>query len=323
MPANFSVSLKKIIDELSLEQQYMPKNPEEVMISSTDIDRPGVELAGFLDYFDNKRILVFGQTEYSYIGRFDSERQAEIYESLFAFLPPALILARGLMPTEILQTAAEKYKIPILRSFDTTSGLSAALISFLNVELAPRITRHGVLVEVYGEGCLLIGDSGVGKSETAVELIKRGHRLIADDAVEIRRVSRKSLVGSSPANIRHFIELRGIGIINARRIFGMGAVKLTENIDLVINLELWDSTKIYDRMGIESEVMEILGIEVPVMTIPVKPGRNLAIIIEVAAMNNRQKKMGYNAAQELLQSLGMDIGTEIPAPKKIQTSWGY
>lgn len=323
MPANFSVSLKKIIDELSLEQQYMPKNPEEVMISSTDIDRPGVELAGFLDYFDNKRILVFGQTEYSYIGRFDSERQTEIYESLFAFLPPALILARGLMPTEILQTAAEKYKIPILRSFDTTSGLSAALISFLNVELAPRITRHGVLVEVYGEGCLLIGDSGVGKSETAVELIKRGHRLIADDAVEIRRVSRKSLVGSSPANIRHFIELRGIGIINARRIFGMGAVKLTENIDLVINLELWDSTKIYDRMGIESEVMEILGIEVPVMTIPVKPGRNLAIIIEVAAMNNRQKKMGYNAAQELLQSLGMDIGTEIPAPKKIQTSWGY
>ena len=323
MPANFSVSLKKIIDELSLEQQYMPKNPEEVMISSTDIDRPGVELAGFLDYFDNKRILVFGQTEYSYIGRFDSERQTEIYESLFAFLPPALILARGLMPTEILQTAAEKYKIPILRSFDTTSGLSAALISFLNVELAPRITRHGVLVEVYGEGCLLIGDSGVGKSETAVELIKRGHRLIADDAVEIRRVSRKSLVGSSPANIRHFIELRGIGIINARRIFGMGAVKLTENIDLVINLELWDSTKIYDRMGIESEVMEILGIEVPVMTIPVKPGRNLAIIIEVAAMNNRQKKMGYNAAQELLQSLGMDIGTEIPSPKKIQTSWGY
>ena len=323
MPANFSVSLKKIIDELSLEQQYMPKNPEEVMISSKDIDRPGVELVGFLDYFDNKRILVFGQTEYSYIGRFDSEKQTEIYESLFSFLPPALILARGLMPTEVLQTAAEKFKIPILRSLDTTSGLSAALISFLNVELAPRITRHGVLVEVYGEGCLLIGDSGVGKSETAVELIKRGHRLIADDAVEIRRVSRKSLVGSSPANIRHFIELRGIGIINARRIFGMGAVKLTENIDLVINLELWDSTKIYDRMGIESEVMEILGIEVPVMTIPVKPGRNLAIIIEVAAMNNRQKKMGYNAAQELLQSLGMDIGTEIPAPKKIQTSWGY
>lgn len=323
MPANFSVSLKKIIDELSLEQQYMPKNPEEVMISSTDIDRPGVELVGFLDYFDKNRILVFGKTEYSYIGRFDSEKQTEIYESLFSFLPPALILARGLMPTEVLQTAAEKFKIPILRSLDTTSGLSAALISFLNVELAPRITRHGVLVEVYGEGCLLIGDSGVGKSETAVELIKRGHRLIADDAVEIRRVSRKSLVGSSPANIRHFIELRGIGIINARRIFGMGAVKLTENIDLVINLELWDSTKIYDRMGIESEVMEILGIEVPVMTIPVKPGRNLAIIIEVAAMNNRQKKMGYNAAQELLHSLGMDIGTEIPAPKKIQTSWGY
>ena len=177
----------------------------------------------------------------------------------------------------------------------------------LNVELAPRITRHGVLVEVYGEGILLVGDSGVGKSETAIELIKRGHRLIADDAVEIRRVSNKSLVGRAPENIRHFIELRGVGIINARRIFGMGAVKLTEKIDMCVNMELWDATKVYDRMGIDSEYTEILGIRVPVMTIPVKPGRNLAVIIEVAAMNNRQKKMGYNAAQELLSSLGMDI----------------
>ena len=180
-------------------------------------------------------------------------------------------------------------------------------MSYLNVELAPRVTRHGVLVEVYGEGILLVGDSGVGKSETAIELIKRGHRLIADDAVEIRRVSNKSLVGQAPENIRHFIELRGIGIINARRIFGMGAVKLTEKIDMCINMELWDATKVYDRMGIDSEYTEILGIRVPVMTIPVKPGRNLAVIIEVAAMNNRQKKMGYNAAQELLSSLGMDI----------------
>ena len=188
--------------------------------------------------------------------------------------------------------------------------MSAALVSYLNVELAPRVTRHGVLVEVYGEGVLLIGDSGVGKSETAIELIKRGHRLIADDAVEIRAVSKKSLVGSSPENIRHFIELRGIGIINARRIFGMGAVKLTEKIDIVINLEIWDSSKVYDRMGMDNEYMEILGVNVPVLTIPVKPGRNLAIIIEVAAMNNRQKKMGYNAAQELLQSLGMEISVD-------------
>ena len=186
----------------------------------------------------------------------------------------------------------------------------AALIAFLNIELAPRITRHGVLVEVYGEGMLIIGESGVGKSETAIELIKRGHRLIADDAVEIRRVSNKTLVGTPPENIRHFIELRGIGIINARRIFGMGAVKPSEKIDMVINLEVWNQEKVYDRMGLESEETEILGIKVPQVTVPVRPGRNLAIILEVAAMNNRQKKMGFNAAKELLKKLGMDDGTD-------------
>ena len=190
-------------------------------------------------------------------------------------------------------------------------------MSYVNVELAPRITRHGVLVEVYGEGIFLVGDSGVGKSETAIELIKRGHRLIADDAVEIRRVSAKSLVGTSPENIRHFIELRGIGIINARRIFGMGAVKVTEKIDMVISLEQWDSSKNYDRMGLENDYTEILGIRVPILTIPVKPGRNLAVIIEVAAMNNRQKKMGYNAAQELLSSLGLDSAMLEPTEKKL------
>ena len=206
-----------------------------------------------------------------------------------------------------MRAFASRYAVPLLKSADSTSNIVSSLVALLNVELAPRITRHGVLVEVYGEGILLVGDSGVGKSETAIELIKRGHRLIADDAVEIRRVSSKSLVGQSPENIRHFIELRGIGIINARRIFGMGAVKLSEKIDMCINLEIWDSSKVYDRMGIDSEYTEILGIRVPVMTIPVKPGRNLAIIIEVAAMNNRQKKMGYNAAHELLSALGMDV----------------
>ncbi len=200
---------------------------------------------------------------------------------------------------------------------ETTSALIAALVSYLHVEMAPRITRHGVLVEVYGEGILLVGDSGVGKSETAIELIKRGHRLIADDAVVIRRVSAKSLVGEAPENIKHFIELRGIGIINARRIFGMGAVKLTENIDLVINLEIWNNQKVYDRMGLDNEYTEILGIKVPVLTIPVKPGRNLAIIIEVAAMNNRQKKMGYNAAEELLKHLGMDVPEAGQTEKKL------
>jgi HPr kinase/phosphorylase len=217
-----------------------------------------------------------------------------------------------------LLSAAKTYEVPVLSTPDTTSSLVAALVSYMNVELAPRITRHGVLVEVYGEGILLVGDSGVGKSETAIELIKRGHRLIADDAVEIRRVSAKSLVGTAPENIRHFIELRGIGIINARRIFGMGAVKITEKIDMVISLEIWDNSKVYDRMGIDSEYTEILGIKVPVLTIPVKPGRNLAIIIEVAAMNNRQKKMGFNAAQELLSSLGMDISTMQESEKKLE-----
>ncbi len=201
-----------------------------------------------------------------------------------------------------------------MRTSDGTSAFLSSLISTLNVELAPRITRHGVLVEVYGEGVLIFGDSGVGKSETAIELIKRGHRLIADDAVEIRRVSSKTLVGSSPDNIRHFMELRGIGIINARRLFGMGAVKITEKIDMVISMELWNPEKVYDRMGMENEYIEILGNRVPNLTIPVKPGRNLAAIIEVAAMNNRQKKMGYNAAHELLQKLGMveDIPAIVP-----------
>ena len=181
----------------------------------------------------------------------------------------------------------------------------ADLISMLRNAMAPRVTLHGVLVEIYGEGVLIMGDSGVGKSETALELIKRGHRLIADDAVEIRRVSAKSLVGSSPENIRHFMELRGVGIINARRLFGIGAVKMTEKINMIVQLEQWDAAKVYDRMGMNDEYTEVLGVQIPSLTIPVKPGRNLAIIIEVAAMNNRQKRMGYNAAQELLEKLGM------------------
>lgn len=200
---------------------------------------------------------------------------------------------------------AKKYGVPLFTTPATTTSFSASLTAFLNVELAPRITRHGVLVEVYGEGVLLLGDSGVGKSEAAIELVKRGHRLIADDAVEIRRVSDKTLVGSSPANIRHFLELRGIGIINVRRIFGIGAVKVTGRIDMLMNLEIWSQTKIYDRMGMEEETTDILGLSIPSITIPVKPGRNLAMIIEVAAMNNRQKKLGYNAAHELLARLGM------------------
>ena len=209
---------------------------------------------------------------------------------------------------------AKKHDQAILSTQENTSSIMSTMIAYLRTALSPIITRHGVLVEVYGEGVLIFGDSGVGKSETAIELIKRGHRLIADDAVEIRRVSSKTLVGSSPDNIRHFMELRGIGIINARRLFGMGAVKITEKIDMVISMELWNPEKVYDRMGMENEYIEILGNRVPNLTIPVKPGRNLAAIIEVAAMNNRQKKMGYNAAHELLQKLGMveDIPAIVP-----------
>lgn len=265
-----------------------------------------MELNGYHEYFDPNRIAVLGRAEMYMLESLKPERRAMALDSYLSLKPPAVIVARGIDPGKDFMEIAETYHVPVLRTTESTSNVVASLVAYLNVELAPRITRHGVLVEVYGEGILLVGDSGVGKSETAIELIKRGHRLIADDAVEIRRVSSKSLVGQSPENIRHFIELRGIGIINARRIFGMGAVKLQEKIDMCINLEIWDATKVYDRMGMDSEYTEILGIKVPVMTIPVKPGRNLAIIIEVAAMNNRQKKMGYNAAYELLSALGMD-----------------
>ena len=313
----FTVPLSSVMKELGLETIYMPENGENILISSKDVNRPGVEFTGFLDFYDNKRILVVGHTENAFLGRYSQEERERALEGLISRKPPAIIICRSLKPYPEMMEAAKRHGVALLGTADTTSSLVAALVSYMNVELAPRVTRHGVLVEVYGEGILLVGDSGVGKSETAIELIKRGHRLIADDAVEIRRVSKKSLVGTAPENIRHFIELRGIGIINARRIFGMGAVKLTEKIDMVINLEIWDKTKVYDRMGMENEYTEILGLRVPVLTIPVKPGRNLAVIIEVAAMSNRQKKMGYNAAKELLQNLGMTYNDDDNGNPKI------
>lgn len=317
MSQTFTVPLSSVMKELGLEIIYMPEHGEEILVSSKDVNRPGVEFTGFLDFYDNKRILVVGHTENAFLGRFSQEEREKALEELISRKPPAIIICRSLKPYPEMLEAAKRHGVALLGTADTTSSLVAALVSYMNVELAPRVTRHGVLVEVYGEGILLVGDSGVGKSETAIELIKRGHRLIADDAVEIRRVSKKSLVGTAPENIRHFIELRGIGIINARRIFGMGAVKLTEKIDMVINLEIWDKTKVYDRMGMENEYTEILGLKVPVLTIPVKPGRNLAVIIEVAAMNNRQKKMGYNAAKELLNNLGMSYADDDSGNTKI------
>ncbi len=307
MHIDFTVSLAKIIKEFSLETLYLPADAKEIMISSADINRPGLQLAGFFEYFDNKRIQIIGKAEYEYLVNKGEDNMAH-FKELLSMQPAAVIITRSLPVQEQVTDLAREYSVPLLRTDEPTSVFAASLISLLSVELAPRITRHGVLVEVYGEGLLLLGESGVGKSETAIELIKRGHRLIADDAVEIRKVSSKTLVGTSPENIRHFIELRGIGIINARRIFGMGAVKQTEKIDMVINMEPWDSEKVYDRMGMDNETVEILGITVPSLTIPVKPGRNLAVIIEVAAMNHRQRKMGYNAASELLKKLGIDNG---------------
>ena len=321
MSVEFSVPLSQIAEALNLNEVYVAENYKETNISTVEINRPGLELTGYLEFFDNKRIQVLGNTEFSYLGRYGPEAQKMVIDSIFSFGPPAVIICRDIEPSNAILESAKLHKVSIFSTPQSTSDLTASLVQYLNKELAPRITRHGVLVEVYGEGCLLTGDSGVGKSETAIELIKRGHRLVADDAVEIRRTSLTTLYGQSPENIRHFIELRGIGIINARKLFGMGAIKLQEKIDMVINLEQWDSSKVYDRMGLDNEYMKILGIEVPTLTIPVKPGRNLAVIIEVAAMNNRQKKMGYNAARELLKNLGMAVEDLPPSPKVIVDTW--
>lgn len=303
--SKYSVSLEKVVKDLSFNVIYTPKDISDIYITSQDVNRPGLILTGFDNYFDPDRIQFIGLTELEYFKSLDKEEFIARSEAFLSKRPAAIVVTRDLKCSRTFLSIAEKYEVPILGTSDSTSGCMSATISYLGVELAQRITRHGVLVEVYGEGVLILGDSGVGKSETALELIKRGHRLIADDAVEIRRVSNRTLVGSAPDNIRHFIELRGVGVLNARRLFGMGAVKLTEKVDMVVELEQWDSDKVYDRLGLENEYTEILGIKVPVTTVPVKPGRNLSIIIEAAAMNNRQKKMGYNAARELLHSLGM------------------
>ena len=307
--ATFSVPISKIINDYNLEVIYMPENGENTPVGTPDVNRAGLYLTGFTEHFDNERIQIFGLSEIAYLRGFSEEERRERVRSFFSLGFPVAVITRGQEIFPEFYDFSKENGIVLLRTSDTTSSFLTGLLSYLSVELAPRITRHGVLIEVYGEGMLILGESGVGKSETAIEMVKRGHRLIADDAVEIRRVSNRTLVGTSPENIRHFLELRGIGIINARRLFGMGAVKVTEKIDMIVKLELWDPDKVYDRMGLENEYATILGIQVPCLTIPVKPGRNLAIILEVAAMNNRQKKMGYNAAQELMYNLGMPVET--------------
>ena len=258
--SEFSVPLSEIVDRLGLEKVYVSENYEDTKISTVEINRPGLELTGYFEFFDNKRIQVLGNTEFAYLGRFGSEAQRMVIESIFSFGPPAVIICREIEPSNVILESAKLHKVSIFATDENTSDLTARLVQYLNRELAPRITRHGVLVEVYGEGCLLTGDSGVGKSETAIELVKRGHRLVADDAVEIKRVSDKTLVGSSPDVIRHFVELRGIGIIDIKEIFGMGAVKDTENINLIIHLEMWDENKQYDRLGLVDEFTNIMGI---------------------------------------------------------------
>lgn len=311
MAAEYFVTLEKIIEFHKLEVVYLPKDAGEIKIKTAEINRPGIVLAGYTDYFDPLRIQILGWTELGFMLNMNDDERNKALGYWLSLKPAAAVITRGLEIPEYFIDACREYEVPLLKTEEETSPFLAALIENLNKELAPRITRHGVLVEVYGEGVLITGESGAGKSEAAIELIKRGHRLIADDAVEIRKISDKTLMGNSPSNIRHFVELRGIGIIDARRIFGMGAVKLSEKIDMVIQLEAWDSTKAYDRLGLDNEYANILGVRVPAMTVPITPGRNLAVIVETAAMNNRQKKMGYNAAKDLMLSLGMeDINPE-------------
>ena len=307
MAQEFKISLQAIIDECKLEIIHTPQNPANIMISNIDVNRPGLQLAGFYEYFDNGRIQIIGKAELAYLSEIGPEMMSARLKTFFEHKPAAVVVSRGMEIPEVMVMQAKASEIPLLRSEESTSTFTSKLVAYLSLQLAPRITRHGVLIEVYGEGMLILGESGVGKSETAIELVKRGHRLVADEAVEIRKASNITLVGSSPDNIRHFLELRGIGIINARQLFGMGAVKVSEKIDMVVELELWNPEKVYDRMGVDNHYMSILGVKVPSLTIPVKPGRNLAVILEVAAMNNRQKKMGYNAAKELLCNLGMDM----------------
>ncbi|MDO5014889.1 MAG: HPr(Ser) kinase/phosphatase [Clostridia bacterium] len=308
MNEKYSVPLSKIINYTGMEIIRLSRDPGDIYISTKEVARPGLILAIDDKNFISDRIQFIGNAEMMFLLDLSEQEREESLERFFSKRPVTVIISADstVIVPDIIIEKSKKYDVPLLKTNLDTSTAISSMVSVLNVELAERITRHGVLVDVSGEGILIVGESGVGKSETVIELIKRGHRLVADDAVEIRRVSSRTLVGSSPENIRYFIELRGIGIVDARRLFGMGAVKNTIKIDLVINLENWDQSKTYERMGVEDKYTEILGNRVPLIEVPVSPGRNLAIIIEVAAINNRQKKMGYNSAKELLSNLGIN-----------------
>lgn len=305
-----SVSLEKIMEEMDLEVLTLPKDASEIKIIRSDVTRPGLQLAGFFDHFEAQRMQIVGRAEFDYLASLDEVKKREALCAFLSHSPVCVIITHGNRPSAEVIDLVKKYGVPLLCTDMDTSPFISALIAFLSVELAPMETRHGVFVEVYGEGILIEGDSGIGKSETAVELLKRGHRLIADDAVEIRRVSAITLTGSAPKLIRHYLELRGIGIIDVCRIFGMGAVKEVEKIDMVIRLENWIEGKTYSRIGDENEYTEILGIKIPTTTIPVRPGRNLAVVIEIAAIERRQRLMGYNTAKEFSERLDAHAASE-------------
>ena len=299
----YSVPLTTLVKEFELEVAYQASDYETIQLTVADVARPGLQLAGYFDHFEPMRLQVMGNVEISYLQKLSQTERAMTLDRYFAYKVPALLVTRNNPLDPVCFELAQKHDVTILRCHEATSTIVSAIIAYLSAALAPRITRHGVLMEVYGEGLLLIGESGMGKSEAAVELLKRGHRMIADDAVEIRKVSGKKLIGAAPDLIRNYVELRGIGIVNVAKLFGIGAVKAENEIDLVVNIVPWKEHESYDRLGLEEQHMEILGVKIPMNTIPITPGRNLAVILEVAAMNNRQRKMGYNAALEFTEQM--------------------
>lgn len=299
----YSVPLKELTRKFDFKIEYAATDYEAIRLTVADLSRPGLQLAGYFNHFEPVRLQVMGNVEISYLAKLTPSERMLAFDRLFSYKIPALIIARDVRPDTECLAMAKKHNITILRSKEATSAIISSIISYMSAALAPRITRHGVLMEVYGEGILLVGESGIGKSEAAVELLKRGHRLIADDAVEIRRVSGNALVGNAPELIRNYIELRGIGIVNVAKLFGMGAVKPENTINMVVNIVPWKTQEVYDRLGLEDQYMDILGVKVPMYTIPITPGRNLAVILEVAAMNNRQRQMGYNSAKEFTEQI--------------------
>ncbi|MCT4542449.1 MAG: HPr(Ser) kinase/phosphatase [Vallitalea sp.] len=303
----YSVKLSELVEKMKLKNLTPEVDIDNTVITHSDINRPALQLAGFFDYFDSERVQIMGKVEITYLEKMDEIKRKEILNMLFSKKIPCLILSRELGPFKDMLEVAIKHGVPIFQTKKTTSSFMAEIIRWLKVELAPRISIHGVLVDVYGEGVLILGESGIGKSESALELIKRGHRLVADDVVEIKKVSEDTLLGSSPDIIRHFIELRGIGIIDVKTLYGVESVKKVQSIDLVIKLELWDPEKEYDRLGLNEEYTEILENKVISHSIPIRPGRNIAIIVESAAINHRQKQMGYNAASDLINRVSGNL----------------